>query len=702
MNYKNNKKSLINSDYFFQSKSRIKYLAKILENPQKNPGFEFLSTEDVKNLLIKFESDKNLKNLFINRILFDYKLKNFEDVNNITSLLFAESDLPKSFFNSELATYIPAVFCRDKNAEVIYFYISQINSEEKTEFGNILNNLGSLEFKASIINAHYFSEAKFSCFAEVLKYGGNTLLTGKSASLSFYSGFCFLSKRKRYPEKIICSASFDKTGCLNLTSDLILKKQTAFDQDYRYFIVPLENYNYNNSLRNDIKILPVENKEEALKIIEIADNQGFEKEYLKFFSFPAEAFASMSYSIPENILRTLIKKLDFNQILSAIADNEALFSVFIKNFMKTLDVNLEKASAITELCRDNKILFNSRHHDLSFIFCSCASLVYSRKGILPEENIWISRAEILMEKARKTKKGRDALIWFTNYYFINSKHDKYVFVPEIPVVIEKFLLKTEKIFTEECEFIKGASEPSAGALCGTIAQNYGFCGENYFHKTEEYALKAVKYFGGETNIDDPKLKYDILRQYNYLCFAALDLRGYEKAYYYFLKYSQSNNFKKALESDFDQWGHFLASAFTARTKNYDSDFFYYNKYKNNRPQAVKTNFHPAQLWHYNMGLNALKAGENKYASHFFKKSIDICLNRNNGDTVRVMALLPLSEIFFLDNCPVLYDEIFIKIKNSALKLVPFHFAVLFSDDSLKNILIKIKNNTKIYFPFSYR
>ncbi|MGM0609166.1 MAG: hypothetical protein ACQESP_12215, partial [Candidatus Muiribacteriota bacterium] len=681
MSHKNNKKSLITSDYFFQSKARIKYLVKILENPQKNPGFEFLSTDDVKNLLIKFGSDNNLKNLFINRILFDYKLKKFRDINNITSLLFPESDLPKSFLNSEYATYIPAVFCADNNAEVIYFYISQINSKEKIVLGNILNNLGSKEFKDSVINAHYFSGSESSFFAEVLKYNSNeTLLTGKSASLSFYSGISFLSCKKRYPEKIICSASFDTKGNLNFTSDLNLKKQSVFDYDCRYFIVPLENYYDKTSLRNDIKVLPAENKEEALKIIEIAKNKGFEKEYLKFFSFPEEAFASLSYSIPENILRSLIKKLDFNQILSAIAENEDLFSVFIKNFMKTLDSDLEKASAITELCRDNDILLNSIHHDLSFIFCSCASLVYSRKGIPPEKNFWISRAEILMDKAKKTKKGRDALIWFTNYYFINSKHDKYIFSPEIPFVIKKFLLKTETIFKEECEFINGASEPSAGALCGTIAQNYGFCGENYFDKTEEYALKAIKYFGGKTNLEDPKLKHDILRQYNYLCFAALDLKDDKKAYQYFLKYAQSNDFKNALKSDFDQWGHFLASAFTARTNNYDTDFFYYNKYKKNQPQTVKTNFHPSQLWHYNMGLTALKAGENKDASQFFKKSIDICLNRNNGDTVRVMSLLPLSEIYFLDNCNVLYDEIFIKIKKSALKLAPFHFAVLFSDN----------------------
>ncbi|MCB9481180.1 MAG: hypothetical protein H6680_05105 [Desulfobacteraceae bacterium] len=686
-------------DFCLKTKSRLKDLVKLLENPHFKliePGFD---KKIFDKYLSMFRFDKNLENLFLNHVLFEYL--NSHQKNNYS---FFDSYFKDNFsFNFKFLNknlFLPCIFVNEDQNEIIHFFVSEIKSNKKVLFGNYLKNNSCNDFKNSVINSFNLLNTEKSFFIEALKF--NSDLRGKSTSLSIYLAFFCLENQIEYNSKIICSGVLDSNGEICDTKYLNKKIQAVINENYNFFIVPQINYYNNPNLSKDLKVLPASDIKEAEKIFLLASQKGFSKNYMNFISFPCEAVSNNLNSVPANILKAFLKKTDEKQIVKKIVFSEPLFSNFIKNFIKTSNTDTEKAIEIISVFeRHDDILLKSPFCDLVFLFFSIAGLTLSKKGIPSQNNNWIAKAESYIDKARKTKKGRTAIIWFSNHCLINSHHDKYIFNPEIPIVIKNTLKKLEKNFREECEFITGAADDTTGALCGTIAQNYGFCGKKYINQTKEYALKAIKYFGGEINLYNSKYSEDIKRQYNYLCFAYLDAKNFDEAKKYFLKYSYSNDLKQAVNSNFDQWGHFLCAAFLARTKNMEYGKIYFEKYKKTYPSKINK-YHPSQLWFYNMGLLAVLFKDFENAKNLFETSINICMDKTNGDSIRVMALLGVCELVLIENYSINFHATIEEVKNSALKLAYLHFQDLFSDKKTIEILKIIRENKEKYFPFSYR
>lgn len=686
-------------DFCLKTKSRLKDLIKLLENP----NFKLIEPEFDKNIfdehLSMFSFDKNLQNLFLNHVLFEYL--NLPEKSNYSFLdSYFKINFSYDFKFIDKNIFVPCIFVNEKHNEIIHFFVSEIISEQKIVFGNYLKNNSSNDFKDSVLNSFNLLKTEKSFFIEALKL--NSVLSGKSASLSFYLAFFCIHNQIEYKNNIICSGVLDLNGELCNTKDLNKKMQAVINENYNFFMVPQINYFNNPNLSKDLKVLPASDIKEAEKIFLFASQKGFSKNYMNFISFPCEAVSNNFNSVPTNILKVFLEKSDEKQIFEKIVLSEPLFSNFIKNFIKTSNTDPEKAFEIILVFEKHEdILLKSPFFDLVFLFFSIAALTISKKGIPSQNNNWIAKAESYIDKARKTKKGRTAIIWFSNHCLINSHHDQYIFNPEIPLIIKNYLKKLEDNFREECEFIPGAADDTAGALCGTIAQNYGFCGKKYINQTKEYALKAIKYFGGEANLYNFKFSEDIKRQYNYLCFAYLDAKNFDEAKKYFLKYTNSSNLEQALNSDFDQWGHFLCAAFLARTKNMEYGKIYFEKYKKIYPAKI-SKYHPSQLWFYNMGLLAVLFKDFESAKNLFQISIKICMDKTNGDSIRVMALLGLCELVFIENYSFNPEKIIEEVKNSALKLAYLHFQDLFSDKKTIEILKIIRENKEKYFPFSYR
>jgi len=694
-------------DFCLKSRSRATTLINFLEDPFfKIIDLDF-NEEIFKKYIKKLEFDKNLTILFINHILFESlntnKLKSFEFAN-----IYFCNTFSFNFKFLDKNTFIPCVFLNENQIDLIYFFISEIESEKNIIFGDFIKNNSSKEFKDSVLNSFKLLNSKKSFFIEGLKYNSNLELGGKSASLSFYLGFFSIENNKLYPNDLIFSSVLDDEGKTQNTMDLNKKKEFILNKNFKFFIVPSINYYENKNLSKDLKTLPSTDIKEAKKTLALASQKGFLKEYFKFILFPAEALSSYLYSVPVNILKAVLKKTEETSLVENIVFNETLFSGFIKNFIKSSNTDLEKALLIISLIENNfKIFSKSPFFDLLFLFSSSASLVFSRKGIPSQENKWIEISKKFINNAVKTRKGRNAFIWFTNHCLVNSNHDKYIFNPEIPITIKNFLNILEKRFHEECEFIPEAADDTIAALCGTIAQNYGFCGKDYIHKTKEFALKAIKYFGGETNLKNSKFRDDIKRQFNYLCFAYLDAGDFNQAEKYFLKYSNSSSISEAVNKEFDQWGHFLCASFLSRNKNIDIknsiqyQKFYFDKYKNSHPENINK-YHPSQLWFFNLGLIGLMLEKSDDSKNLLKKSLKICLDEVNGDSIRVMALLPLSELVLLEDLNSWADEVFETIKKSALKLSHSHFSILFTKKKTIEILKNIREDKEKFFPFSYR
>ena len=283
---------------------------------------------------------------------------------------------------------------------------------------------------------------------------------------------------------------------------------------------------------------------------------------------------------------------------------------------------------------------------------------------------------------------------------VAERFNRYDFRPELPRRFDRLLERATRIHT-----IDGQSNFLLGAMFGTRAQNFGFCGPAYHRQLEEAAHRAETAFGrryrDETN-----------RLLNYRIYSLLDIQRYDTAAQQMPAYlnladtaDADQIFRQGLRllEKAEQQHAFqaaLAFRFLAAT-GYPAgdglpDYVV--------PLARNGEYHPWQLICVNLARLALRAHQRDTAELLFRCSIEIC-NQGGDTTMRVMALLPLALLHRHHMATATDDKMaltlvrWLREQNSLNKK---HFACLMEQDCASALLDTVWRKRKKLFPFSYR
>lgn len=330
----------------------------------------------------------------------------------------------------------------------------------------------------------------------------------------------------------------------------------------------------------------------------------------------------------------------------------------------------------------------------AFNWCLAAVAFYNHCGQVRESRRWSSCAETLRSGVELKEIGKSI-----NHSFVGRRFNRYDFRPEPTPELSAVLEQEEK----KQEVYPG-SNALLGALYGTLAQNFGFCGPSRFDSLLEMTARARKAFGRKYHLETERL-------INYEIYGYMDSGRPDQARQLMGNYLGLND-----HADPDEWlqqaemlliasdvsGPFRA-ALVMRLLNEI-------KYKPSPARITggismicRQHGHPWQLIALNLGRMAITADRFEDAGQLFRHSLRIC--QDDSDTMRPMGLLALAELHTTgladDDDYKKAQEIQIWLKRTDC-LNTDHFQSILTLTDGDKLLHTINRERSRLFPFSYR
>lgn len=533
----------------------------------------------------------------------------------------------------------------------------------------------------------------------LLKATGRARVYGSSLGLPLTLGFVAVLKDQSIPVDVAATGTIDRTGAVGPVGDLEKKVTHAFSEGYKVFMYPEGNAPQGET-RTGHEAVPVSNLKEAWMVSTLF-SPGRRRELNLFTGMLNEpgTFAANCENIPVEWLMWIRKRETAERAVRSIEASGTLLNTLAGGLERCLERwDLERADAITGLFKGM---------DLTRTAMSAPSAVFrwlTQNLALANHRGKVKAAEVLVARiapltGQVAAVDLDLCATYYNHAFV-TLHDAYRFEPELTGGLKKVLDVLERRFDVEC--MAGCRvNPTLGALYGSIAQNFGFCGPRFIDETLYYADLARKCFGeGES----PEHREDNLRPFNYTTYALLDAGDPDKATGFLLSYLDLDSPDLIPEAcdGFSLWEHAIVARLLAETEHPGVVSRYLAEALRIKQGLVKT-AHPWQLWLYNLGRIALALGRRQEARALFDESLELCLSHEHGPTVHIMALLPLSGLDFLGECDrVRANLVGDRLRAEAQALNPKHFRLLVDEPDLKKILSRLREKPGALFPFSYR
>ncbi len=457
------------------------------------------------------------------------------------------------------------------------------------------------------------------------------------------------------------------------------KLDYAKDNKYRLFIYPSENGQYRCE---GIEAVPVEDLLEAYLWAVKFQNNPEEIRHLSLLFHSSPDFVNNCDMVSGEALKWAFNFGLKEQFEGIFKQRDTALS-FVKTFGNWCRYQRPQARVCYRHISPRLIEgLKSISYRAAFCLCSYLFKLSTHYGWLQEAEEWKEMGERLVNSVLMD--AEDKVFSFLNSVFIHERHNRYVFLPELPSVFKEIVKRLERRY-------KGTFNKILGKFYGTIAQNYGFCGLQYLSETIRYAKLAQMHFGSGQN---PDLKEDYERQFAYIFFAYLDAGRPKEA-------------TKALENYLK--GRLELCETTLKDK---FRLFAWLRWKNEmgaslRPQELslvkerlKTRdimCHPFQLIFYNLGMCLLKNGQREPARQAFYQAIGIC-DGIRGEAVKVMKLLPLCGLYQMD---IFEKEAWQDGLKVAECLNKEHFKGLLLEDC-EEACKRLMGTPQKWFPFSYR
>lgn len=522
---------------------------------------------------------------------------------------------------------------------------------------------------------------------------------GRSLGLAVALAFLGLLSVEPSRGDLLATGDVGPEGGVRPVRQLDAKMAVGLEAGFRLFLFPSSNEEVPRT--DGVEALPVNNLKEA-RMLSGLHQPGRSRELQVFASMikDPDFFLTNCARVPHEWMLWLANEKEGRAMAESIAASTEHLVTWAGKLKRLIyRGKLNAADALSGLIGPDLEDIAIRTSPSSVLsVCTWRMVLAQRRGRVVDSHVHSSRAEALLAQGAGAA-DPDAAAVYWNHRLLAS-HTRYEFRPDLPPGLQETLTMLEERFAgmkkSRCLVL-----PSLGALYGTLAQHSAFCGPAHLDDTVRYARLAMEAFGGEAVAE---YEEDRLRQRNYLVYAFLDAEDRGSAERQLLIYMKRKTLG-GLPGEIpgaDPWRKALALRFIADVgqRGIMEETL---AVMSNRLAVFQDPYHPAPLSLFNLGRVASKLGEEGSAEFFWRKSLDLCLSRKNGPSVKVQGLLPLAGLHALGLIPdQSLSEAFQNLRRAAMAFNIDHFSLLFQEEPLERLLSHIMQEQKRLFPFSYR
>jgi len=545
------------------------------------------------------------------------------------------------------------------------------------------------------------ADQRLFCFP-LVHSDGRVRIRDRSLGLALSLAWMAAADGKPMPERIAATGSVSESGSVGTVG--FLEKKTSFLEDethrrsgpVRAFLYPAEN---NEPISGPLIPVPVSTLQQAW-VFACLNAPGEEVALLRFSEMlknPAEWVRNVA-GIPPGWLQWARENGHLRDVMFRVTSNPGLFIAWVDGYEPVVArCELAIAREMAALVPPEE-LDGLRHTAplAAFRWCSLNLALANHEGAADSADVWIERGRELVPVARRADLA--AVADFFNHHCV-SLHNRYRFQPEPP----EYLLPVLGLLEKQYEIQKAVCPtfPVLGRLYGTLVQHLAFCGADHLDQVRSLFEKARIALGRDSA---PEYRPEWLRQYSYLAYACLDAGKLKEAEQALFRYLEARDWEDVWGRlpEMSQWGQALLARCLADIQDAGLCRAYQGRMDGLEKDRCEEN-HPWQLWCWNRGRIAVCLGDRDGASAWFRKSVELCFSPKVGDTVRVMALLPLAglrHIRKLSGAELQEGEGV--VREAARRLNPVHFRMVVESTRFAEILERVWACPGDLFPFSYR
>lgn len=520
-----------------------------------------------------------------------------------------------------------------------------------------------------------------------------------SLGLPVALGFMALLTGKSIPGELVATGSIQEDGSVRKVGHLSRKVKHARHMGFKVSLFPIDSH---RPLGIDgMELLPVDNLRQAWMFARLfTPGRAADLILMGNMLKNPRAFVNNCTGLPVPWLEWALKNGLNSGIGSSMKKSPALFGMFVEKLGTCLDKgDFARGEALAEWVDSSIDNLKDASSPFLFKWYTLNLSVANHRGNTPVADLWQNKADAMVKNA--SVKDAESFATFYNHAFICQHHNRYNFHPELPPFLGRICHSLEGQYKSQCELVPDATNETLGALYGSIAQNFGFCGPEYLEETRTYCELSGKVYGCDNT---PRQTANRLRPHNYLLYACLDAGRPDEAESTLLVYLEVDGLQ-ALQADmfrFSAWHHAALARFFAIDKARNEMEKYVKWALDNKVRLIEPT-HPWQLWLNNMGRVCYTLGDMKNARKFFRESLELCFSPTMGPTVQVMGLLPLSGLRRISAMEgSVADSVEMRIRALAKNLNPDHFRLLLENSDFLGTLDILWARPEVLFPFTYR
>jgi tetratricopeptide (TPR) repeat protein len=515
---------------------------------------------------------------------------------------------------------------------------------------------------------------------------------GNSLALPVALGLDFLHRSKPWPEGLFATGGLELNGTIRPVGH-IRKKYSCVAPSCLLFLAPVDT----DLLRKrEQPIQACANFEDALFTATIFSSGTTGEDILLFQAcwISEQNFFSHFHKLPLPMIK---HKRSGDFVQQAIAEPENHLEL-VRNCFSRCSHDQERGRILANLFTPETIQSLAGKTPpldfTAFYWCLAAVAYHNHCGQVAKSQAWENCANELSERVDQREISK-----YFNHAFVSCRFNRYDFrpdpTPELADVLKREEHKQE-LYPENSYLL--------GALYGTLAQNFGFCGPDHLLSLRDMTAKARKTFGRKYHNEQERLL-------NYEIYAYLDIGNMNKAlqltcrYLGFAGSGESDELLQQAEKLLtapDPSAPFKA-ALIIRLLSEINCSPSPDHITEKLSLICRQHGHPWQLISLNLGRMAASAGCLEEAEQLFRHSLQICLK--DSDTMYPMGLLALAELHRTD---LARDDDYQKareimrwIKRTEL-LNADHFQLLLSLTAPEELLHEVNRKRCRLFPFSYR
>lgn len=594
---------------------------------------------------------------------------------------------------------LPILVCQGANAAVTWLMLGRHRKIQGVSFIGIpLPEASSREGANMAMEAimHHLQSPDCGYLAFTLQHPDDPPLTGGSLALPLALGMLLLDRNRTWPKGAYASGGLSATGRILAVAGEKIKYGMAVNS-MTMLIYP------DSGLLEEIpdaKVVRCANLEQAIFALD-AVQQGVEAaaitQYRACLAKPS-LFLHQFKSLPLELLNFASGR----KLLAQIQNERHNLLPALANCLAVCHDDPDRAAVIAKLFNPEEIAALVRQDaDKAFVahrWCMARIASANRSGAVCEGQSWIELAQNLEPMVTG-----DEMADCANHGFVTTRFNRYDFQPEPPADFIVYLGIEEQRYK-----IDQRDNRALGAMYGTLAQNYGFCGPSCRAQFMDCIRRAEAAFGR-------KYRWESQRLLAYQIYSLMDSSQYMEAtelLNLYLHLPADSTPQQWIDAAQQLWQQptehspfqialvcrLLAELAKTDTLNPQPDWC--RSLASFLPNRLS---HPWQLSALNLGRLFFSAGLPEQGTTLLQRCAASC---SAGEIATVpMALLPLASLHALDphNMDVLHacSEILQKIRVSTM-LQQTHFQTLVDGLSPAQVLATVWASPYRYFPFSYR